>query len=126
MWYSAGRPSGQHPFRARISPITDENCRLIPGHPGRVTAYADNVALVGMQSRLLSAVDQFVGMIAEKNLKLNPAESLLYSPRQNVLQSQEGYNMTSFGGFTRYQGLGRPNWRGGVCLRAVGENWIKD
>ena len=63
-----------------------------------MTAYADNVALVGMRSRLLSAVDQFVGMLAEKNLKLNPAESLLYSPRQNVSQSQEGYNMTSFGG----------------------------
>jgi hypothetical protein len=59
-----------------------------------VTAYA----LVGMRSRVLTAVDQFVIILAENNLKLNPAESLLYSPKQDVSRSQEGNNMVSSGG----------------------------
>ena len=91
-----GDPLGSILFALAFHPLLMKIADLYPDI--LVTAYADNVALVGMRSRLLSAVDQFVGMLAEKNLKLNPAESLLYSPRQNVSQSQEGYNMTSFGG----------------------------
>jgi hypothetical protein len=45
-----------------------------------ITAYA---ALVGTRSQVLSAVDQFVTILAEKNLKLKQTESLLYSPNQN-------------------------------------------
>jgi hypothetical protein len=63
-----------------------------------VTAYADNVALVGKRSLVLSAADQFVAISAEKNLKLNPAESLLYSPNQIASRSQDENTMVSPGG----------------------------
>ena len=91
-----GDPLGSILFALAFHPLLMKIADLYPDI--LVTAYADNVALVGKRSRVLLAVDQFVTFLAEKNLKLNPAESLIYSPKRTVSQSQEIDTVVSAGG----------------------------
>ena len=89
-----GDPLGSILFALAFHPIL---MHLADQYPEiLVSAYADNVALIGRRSQILAAADTFVASAAENNLQLNPSESLCYIPgtsnSQDTVMSPGGLN----------------------------------
>ena len=72
-----GDTAGTVLFSAPLQPILEEVADAFPLL--LILAFADNAIFIGPRSQILMAADLYKRKIQEKGLKLNPAESRIYS-----------------------------------------------